>query len=101
MRTPDPAVLARLTDSLGRPTFCWDLDLSMAQCLALLQDPDPAARAWMQGRVLRELKPEDALAFLSPQEIADFWPDLERHLGRAAAFWAWLLECWRETGRVS
>lgn len=72
----------------------------MAQCLALLQDADPAARAWMQSRLLRELKPEDALAFLTLQEIADVWPELERYLGRKREFWAWLLGYLRERGRV-
>jgi hypothetical protein len=100
MRMPEPAVLARLTDPQGRPTFCWDLDLSMAQCFELLQHPELETRAWMQGRVLRELKPEDSLAFLTPQDIADAWPALERHLGRTRDFWAWLLTYLREAGRV-
>ncbi len=100
MLTPDAKTLQRLTDERGRPRFLWDLDLTMAQFCERLTDPDPAVSGWMLGRLLREARPEDALAFVTPQEIRDAWPNVEPYLGQKRTFWTWLLEQWREAGRV-
>ena len=100
MRIPEPDTLQRLCDERGRPRFLWDLDLTMAQFCARLDDPDPAVRGWMLGRLLREARPEDALAFVTPQDIRDAWPQVQAYLGAKRSFWAWLLDVWREAGRV-
>ena len=80
--------------------FLWDLQMSMAEFCAALTGTDTALRTWLLGRLLRETKPEDALAFLSPQEIADILSDVAPYLGRSKPFWYWLVDVWREAGRV-
>ena len=49
---------------------------------------------------MRQAKPDEALTFVSPQEIAALWPELERYLGRTRPFWAWLVETWTSAGHV-
>jgi hypothetical protein len=44
------------------------------------------------GKLMRQAKPDEALQFVSPQQIADGWPSIERYPGKYRPFWAWLLE---------
>lgn len=46
----------------------------------------------LAGMVLREARPEDALQFVSRQEIEDHWKELEEHLGLKRDFWRWFLD---------
>lgn len=43
---------------------------------------------------MRQAKPDDVFTFVSAEDIADLWPDLERYLGRTRPFWRWLLGYW-------
>ena len=49
---------------------------------------------------MRQAKPDDALQLVSPQDLADLWPMLEKYLGETREFWSWLLEEWRGRGIV-
>lgn len=66
---------------------------------ALRVDPSPA-RAYLIGKLMRQAKPDDALQFVSPQEMADLWPAIERYLGKTRPFWTWLLEQWERRGFI-
>ena len=65
-----------------------------------LNDGDPAIRAYLTGKIMRQAKPDDELQFVSPQEIADLWPSIERYLGKSRPFWSWLLDEWESRGLV-
>jgi len=41
---------------------------------------------------MRKAEPDDVLQFVSPQQLADLWPSVDRYLGKSREFWAWLLE---------
>ena len=95
---PTPREL--LTDPQGRPYFLWDMELTLDEFERALTDRDSSTRAYLIGKLMRQAKPDDALQFVSPQQIADEWPSIERYLGKTRPFWAWLLEQWERLGYV-
>jgi hypothetical protein len=90
----------RLTDPQGRPYFLWDCELTLAQFERALQDPDPEARAYLIGKLMRQAKPDDVFLFVRPRMIRALWPRLTRYLGRTREFWTWLFDTWECQGRV-
>ena len=92
MLSPTPP--ERLVDEAGRPYFLWDCDMTSDEFRARLRNPDPDIRAYHLGKLMRQAKPDDALAFVSLRDIRDLWPDLERYLGTTRPFWTWLLSRW-------
>jgi hypothetical protein len=89
---PTPA--DHLVDAAGRPYFLWDTDMTLHRFQQLLQSSDREVRAWLVGKLMRQAKPDDVFTFVSVDEIAHLWPDLQRHLGRTLPFWTWLLGVW-------
>lgn len=83
-----------LCDSMGRPYFLWDLEMSLDEFRARLVDPDPEVRAYFVGKLMRQAKPDDVFTFVSRREIESSWPLLVRYLGRKREFWSWLLDTW-------
>ena len=65
-----------------------------------LRDDPPPSRSYLIGKLMRQAKPDDALQFVSPQEMADLWPSIERYLGKTRPFWTWLLEQWERRGFI-
>ena len=98
MLAPTPREL--LTDPQGRPYFLWDMELTLDEFERALTDRDSSTHAYLIGKLMRQAKPDDALQFVSPQQIADEWPSIERYLGKSRPFWAWLLEQWERLGYV-
>lgn len=95
---PTPA--ERLIDPQGRPYFLWDVELTLAQFKEQLAEGDLPVRAYLVGKMMRQAKPDDALQFVSPQDIADLWLLLERYLGSSRNFWTWLLKEWERRGII-
>ncbi len=99
MLAPTPRYL--LTDPQGRPYFLWDMEWTLDEFERALNDQGSSTqRAYLIGKLMRQAKPDDALQFVSPQQMADLWPSIERHLGKSRPFWAWLLERWERLGFV-
>lgn len=90
----------RLVDPQGRPYFLWDAEMTLEEFERVIGDPSAPARPYLIGKVMRQAKPDDALQFVSPQEIADLWPSIERYLGNTRPFWTWLLEQWERRGFI-
>jgi len=76
------------------------MELTLDEFERALTDRDSSTRAYLIGKLMRQAKPDDALQFVSPQQIADEWPSIERYLGKTRPFWAWLLEQWERLGYV-
>lgn len=89
-----PTPKEHLLDAQGRPYFLWDVDLSLTSFLERLRSGPPAERGYWAAKLLRQAKPDDALQWVTTSDIVELWPDMERHLGRSKAFWAWLLGMW-------
>lgn len=98
MLSPTPAEL--LIDRQRRPYFLWDCEMTIDEFRRGLQDPEPAARAYLVGKLMRQAKPDDVFTFVSPREIRELWPLLVRHLGNTRDFWTWLFDSWEAQGRV-
>ena len=95
-----PTPRDRMVDAQGRPYFLWDVDMTLEDFERSLREADPAARSYLVGKLMRQAKPDDVLQFVSPQQLADFWPSVERYLGKKRDFWAWLLEEWERRGYI-
>jgi hypothetical protein len=94
----NPTAPDLLVDGQGRPYFLWDMDLTLSAFRERLDDADPEVRAFFIGKLMRQAKPDDVFAFVSPRTILDLWPQIERHLGHARAFWTWLFDVWNRLG---
>jgi hypothetical protein len=98
MLSPTPA--ERLVDKEGHPYFLWDCDMTLDEFRDGLRNPDPETRAYLTGKLMRQAKPDDVFSFVSPREIRELWPRLERYLGKTREFWTWLFESWEAQGHV-
>jgi len=95
-----PTPRDRLVDPQGRPYFLWDMEMTLDEFERVVGDRTAAARPYLVGKMMRQAKPDDVLQFVSPQELADLWNDVERYLGKSREFWAWLLGEWERGGYV-
>jgi len=95
-----PTARDRLVDQQGRPYFLWDVEMTLEEFERSLREADPGARSYLVGKLMRQAKPDDVLQFVSPQQLADLWPSVDRYLGKSREFWAWLLEQWELRGYV-
>ncbi|MBT9556491.1 MAG: hypothetical protein IV100_10750 [Myxococcales bacterium] len=93
-----PTPPEKLCDPDGRPYFLWDVDLTLADYLRRLDDPDEVVRAYWIGVALRQAKPDDAIALLGPDRIVAAMPLLSGRLGKSAGFWDWLTAQWNREG---
>lgn len=95
-----PTPREQLVDPQGRPYFLWDVDMTLDEFERTLHEAPSPARAYLIGKLMRQAKPDDALQFVSPQEMADLWRSIERYLGKSRPFWTWLLEQWERRGFI-
>jgi hypothetical protein len=83
-----------------RPYFFWDEDTSIAELRAALSGPDPDERLRLLGKMLREARDTDVWRFVTPEEVADALPLVDRHLGRRKEFWEYLIGRRRARGLI-
>lgn len=95
-----PTPRDRLLDPQGRPYFLWDMEMTLDEFERIVGDHSAAARPYLVGKAMRQAKPDDVLQFVTPQDLADLWNDVERYLGKTREFWAWLLEEWEKRGYI-
>jgi hypothetical protein len=51
--------------------------------------------------LLREARPDEVWAFVTPQQVVTEWDRLAPGLGRRRDFWLWLIEKWRALGYLA
>jgi hypothetical protein len=83
-----------------RPYFFWDEDTSIAELRAALSGSDADERLRLLGKMLREARDTDVWKFVTPGDVAQALPQLQRHLGRRREFWEYLIERWRAHGLI-
>ncbi|MFH2005605.1 MAG: hypothetical protein ABI333_03350 [bacterium] len=81
-----------------RPYFLWDEDISISELRQILTGDDGWNRDRLLGKLLREARDIDVWLFVTPAEVAEALPRVERRLGRRLGFWKFLIEGWREDG---
>ena len=86
---------SKLDDPEAVPYFLWDAPMTVAELRSRLSTSDEPERMRLLGKILREARDTDVWLFTTPAEVAQAWPELERHLGRRRAFWQFLLSRWR------
>ncbi len=87
-----------LTQAERRPYFLWDEDVSIAELRAILRGPAGPLRDRALAKMLREARDIDVWTFVTPAEVAEALPRIERRLGRRAAFWRFLIDGWKKDG---
>ena len=87
-----PTPESKLCDARGRPYFLWDCDVKLVELREHLAAPDDARRTYWLAKLMRQAKPDDAIAIGGTSEMRRLWPLLEHSLGRMRAFWAWYLD---------
>lgn len=87
-----PTPTAKLCDARGRPYFLWDCDVTLTELRAHLASADDARRGYWLAKVMRQAKPDDAIAIAGLAEMRRLWLRIERGLGRQRDFWAWYLD---------
>lgn len=90
--------MARFTDPAERPYFLWNETTTVGQFREALARAEPAERAVLLGRLLREANDVDVWEFTTVAEVRELFPLIERHLGRRRDFWRYLLDAWAEHG---
>lgn len=91
----NPTPQARLVDAQNRPYFLWDEErTTLDDFMQRLADPDPEARAYAIGKLMRQAKPDDVFTFVTKHEIGALWPKVVIHLGKERAFWEWAMRTW-------
>ena len=81
-----------------RPYFFWDEDISIDELRQALAEGPLDERLRLMGKMLREARDIDVWHFVTPREVAESLPMLERRLGRRHRFWTFLIERWRRDG---
>jgi hypothetical protein len=84
-----------MTCEQRRPYFFWDEDISIAELRAVLRDGPEHERLRLLGKMLREARDIDVWAFVTPEQVAEVLPRIERRLGKRARFWRFLIDGWR------
>jgi len=94
-RVLNPTPKAQLVDAKNRPYFLWDEERTrLDEFMQRLADPDPQARAYAIGKLMRQAKPDDVFTFVTKHEIGTLWPMVVIHLGKERAFWEWAMRAW-------
>jgi hypothetical protein len=83
------------------PYFLWDRSITVAELRDVLANPAAPDRDALLALLLREARPDEVWAFVSPHVVAAEWPRLAPRLGARRAFWGWLLEEWRKLGLLA
>lgn len=87
-----------LTQLDQRPYFLWDEDVSIAELRQILRGPSSAIRDRALGKMLREARDIDVWSLVTPADVAEALPRIERRLGRRAAFWRFVIGGWKKDG---
>lgn len=93
-----PHLSTNLSEPLAIPYFLWDEPMTVAELKRRLAASDRPEQGRLLGKILREARDTDVWIFTTPQEVAQRWDELVKHLGRNRHFWEVLLREWREEG---
>ena len=80
------------------PYFLWDRDTTVGQLREALDNASHPQHTALLRVLLREARPDEVWAFVSPEMVAREWDTISPGLGRRRAFWDWLLAEWRRLG---
>jgi hypothetical protein len=83
------------------PYFLWDEPMTVQDLRRRLDTASIPEKARLLGKILREARDWEVWKFTTPEEVARMWPKLVKHLGRRRSFWEFLLDEWRQQGRLA
>jgi len=83
------------------PYFLWDEPMTVSELRQRLKTASAPEKARLLGKILREARDWEAWEFTTPDEVAQLWPSLVKHLGRRRPFWEFLLGEWWQQGHLA
>ena len=88
------------TTNAASLSFAWDRRESPESLRSKLAEASPERWLELAAWILREARVDEVWEFLRPSEIGDHFNDLAPRLGRRRELWEYLIETWRELGRI-
>lgn len=82
------------------PAFAWDRPETSDSLRARLAEADTEQWIELVAWIMREARIDEVWQFASPAEIAGRFDALEPRLGRRRELWNYLLQTWRELGKL-
>ena len=80
-------------DTLQKPYFLWDYDLTEADVRAILRGNDEDQRAWLVARLIESARYEDIWKYISLADLRSIFPKLQLK-PRVRAAWEFALQVW-------
>jgi hypothetical protein len=81
-------------------SFAWDRKESAESLHSQLAGATPERWIELAAWILREAQIREVWEFLRPDEIAEQFDALQPRLGRRREFWTYLINTWREMGKI-
>ena len=100
MRSPGSVSSPATSADNERLSFAWDRVETAASLRHKLQCATPDEWIQLAAWILREAQPREVWQFLRPQEVARHLDELTPVLGRKKDFWTYLIQTWRELGKL-
>ncbi|MBN1900940.1 hypothetical protein JW926_06390 [Candidatus Sumerlaeota bacterium] len=82
------------------PSFCWDRNWTVSEIRRRLRDSKQWDRDLLMAWIMRESPISEVWDYLTPVEVADSFPRIQRFLGRRRDFWNYIIGAWREPGKI-
>lgn len=82
------------------PYICWDRNWTVGEIRRRLQTQDSSERFRVLAWLMRELKPGEVWAFVTPGQVYQDFASLAPFLGKTKSFWQYLLGKWHELGKI-
>ena len=89
-----------LGDGSAVPYFLWDEPIPLDELRRRIREAEPAERARLAGKILREARFDEAMALVPLSQILSDYTRIRPNLGRRRGFWDYLLGEWRALGLV-
>ena len=80
--------------------FAWDREESIDSLRLRLAASSPEEWIELAAWLMREARVDEVWKFLKPRDIADRFEVLVPRLGRRRELWVYLVNTWRELGRI-
>ena len=82
------------------PYFSWDRNLTVRDIKTQLRDLNGTPRDRLIAWIMREAAFPHVWEFVTPREVSERLPHLEKYLSRKKTFWKYIIGAWHELGKL-
>ena len=87
-------------DDETEPSFCWDRPWTAGTIREKLRTTEGFQRDQLVAWIMREATFDEVWSFLTPREVDECLPRIERFLGRRKGYWPYIIGAWHELGKL-